>query len=223
MNYLNSLKAFTATLCIMLSLSVNAGIITEEWSAILTNADNNTLPEGEIYTWQITYDDGATAAYITSDGADELYNTTDDYIITSINASSRYPVYGDIIDSTIGDIIDDLKVNIANSINANDELNFWNKYNSHHNSAYAKNNNRYVEWSIDDASFRLVHDTIDYASFSYYYTLNGANKTSTLHFDNLTLNSVIQVPEPKSAIMLLLAIALMFRANKSHEVNLIDD
>jgi hypothetical protein len=186
-------------------LNANAGIITEEWSTKLTSADNNTLPEGELYTWLVTYDNSATVAYVSSDGADNLYNTADDFIITSINASNRYPVYGNIIDSTIGSVIDELRFNIASSFAASDELSFWNKNNSHHNSTYYLGNNRNVEWSIDDADFRMVHDSFDYASFNYYYALNGANKTSTLFFNNLTLNSVTQVPEPTSALIFVIA------------------
>lgn len=191
--------------------SANAGIITEEWSAILTSADRNNLPEGELYTWQVTYDDSATVAYVSSDGADQLFNTADDFIITSINASSRYPIYGNIIDSSISSIIDELRLDIASSLAPNDELSFWNKYDSHHNSSYSNGDSRNVEWSIDDANFRMVHDSFDYASFNYYYALNGVNKYSTLFFNNLTLNSVTQVPEPTSAIILLTALAGLAR------------
>lgn len=191
--------------------SANAGIITEEWSAILTSADRNNLPEGEVYTWQVTYDDSATVAYVTHDGDDGLFNTSDDFIVTSINASSRYPIYGNIIDSTIGSVIEELKLDIANSLAPSDELGFWNKNTSHHNSSYSKGNSRYVEWSIDDADFRMIHDSSDYANFSYYYVLNGENQYSTLFFNNLTLNSVSQVPEPTSAIILLTALACLVR------------
>lgn len=206
------LKQCATIFTCLVMLNANAGIITEEWSAILTSADHNNLPEGEIYTWQVTYDDSSTVAYVSSDGADSLYNTTDDFIITSINASSRYPVYGNIIDSTIDSIIDELRLDITSSLAPSDELNFWNKYNSHHNSTYYKGDNRNVEWSIDDASFRMVHDSFDYASFSYYYSLNGVDKTSTLFFNNLTLNSVTQVPEPTSAILFMAAIACLIRS-----------
>lgn len=47
MNYLKSLKALTTALCVLLSLPASASIITEEWSAILTSADHNNLPEGK--------------------------------------------------------------------------------------------------------------------------------------------------------------------------------
>jgi len=191
--------------------SASAGIITEEWSAILNSADRNNLPEGELYTWQVTYDDSATVAYVTHDGDDGLFKTSDDFIITSINASSRYPIYGNIIDSTIGSVIDELRLNIASSLAPSDELGFWNKYDSHHNSSYSNGDSRNVEWSIDDANFRMTHDSIDYASFSYYYTLNGVNQYSTLFFNNLTLNSVTQVPEPTSGIILLTALAGLAR------------
>jgi len=199
--------------------TVQAGIITEEWSAVLTSADNNNLTEGEIYTWQVTYDDSSTLAYVSSDGADELYNTADDYIITSINASSRYPVYGNIIDSTIDSVVDELRLDIASSLAPSDVLSFWNKYNSHHNSIYNNGNSRNVEWSIDDATFRMVHDSFDYASFSYYYSLNGANKTATLFFNNLTLNSITQVPEPSSALLILLGIVGLIRTGKFKKSN----
>ncbi|KGJ91688.1 hypothetical protein [Colwellia psychrerythraea] len=214
MNKLNR-KIFSLIISLSVTLaaitSANAGIITEEWSAILTSADRNNLPEGELYTWQVTYDDSATVAYVSSDGVDQLYNTADDFIITSINASSRYPIYGNIIDSTIGSVIDELRRDIASSLAPSDELSFWNKNNSHHNSSYSKGNSRNVEWSIDDADFRMVHDSFDYASFNYYYALNGVNKYSTLFFNNLTLNSVSQIPEPTSAIILLTALAGLAR------------
>ncbi len=215
MNYLKSIKALTTALCVLLSLPASASIITEEWSAILTTANHNNLPEGEIYTWQLTYDDSSTVAYVSSDGADNLYNTVDDFIITSINASNRYPVYGNIIDSTIGSVIDQLRLNIASSLTASDELIFWDKNNSHHNSTYSKGDSRNIEWSIDDASFRMVQDSFDYASFSYYYSLNGVNKTSTLFFNNLTLNSVTQVPEPTTAILFMAAFVGFCRLTSS--------
>jgi len=206
MKVLKNLKTLiTGFFVVVMSLPTNAGIITEEWSAALTSADNNNLTEGEIYTWQVTYDDSATIAYVTSDGTDELYNTADDFIITSINASSRYPMYGNIIDSTIDSVVDELRLDIASSLAPSDVLSFWNKYNSHHNSTYSKGDGRNIEWSIDDASFRMVHDSFDYASFNYYYSLNGANKTSTLFFNNLTLNSVTKVPEPTTAILFMAA------------------
>jgi len=208
-------KIFSLVLSLSATLaavtSASAGIITEEWSAVLTSADRNNLPEGELYTWQVTYDDTDTVAYVTHDGNDGLFNTSDDFIVTSINASSRYPIYGNIIDSTIGSVIDALKLDIASSIAPSDQLSFWNKNTSHHNSSYSKGNSRYVEWSIDDADFRMTHDSFDYASFSYYYSLNGVNQYSTLFFNNLTLNSVSQVPEPTSAIILLTAIAGLAR------------
>ncbi len=218
MNYLKSIKALTTALCVLLSLPASASIITEEWSAILTTANHNNLPEGEIYTWQLTYDDSSTVAYVSSDGADNLYNTVDDFIITSINASNRYPVYGNIIDSTIGSVIDQLRLNIASSLTASDELIFWDKNNSHHNSTYSKGDSRNIEWSIDDASFRMVQDSFDYASFSYYYSLNGVNKTSTLFFNNLTLNSVTQVPEPTTAILFMAAFVGLLRRRSSNKV-----
>jgi len=208
-NIFSLIISLSVTLAAM--TSANAGIITEEWSAILTSADRNNLPEGELYTWQVTYDDTDTVAYVTHDGNDGLFNTSDDFIVTSINASSRYPIYGNIIDSTIGSVIDELKLDIANSLAPSDELSFWNKYNSHHNSSYSKGDSRNVEWSIDDADFRMVHDSFDYASFSYYYSLNSVNQYSTLFFNNLTLNSVTQVPEPTNAIILLTAIAGLAR------------
>jgi len=208
-NIFSLIISLSVTLAAM--TSANAGIITEEWSAILTSADRNNLPEGELYTWQVTYDDTDTVAYVTHDGNDGLFNTSDDFIVTSINASSRYPIYGNIIDSTIGSVIDELKLDIANSLAPSDELSFWNKYNSHHNSNYSKGDSRNVEWSIDDADFRMVHDSFDYASFSYYYSLNSVNQYSTLFFNNLTLNSVTQVPEPTNAIILLTAIAGLAR------------
>jgi len=207
----------TLLTCLVM-LNANAGIITEKWSAILTSADNNNLPEGELYTWQVTYDDSATVAYVSSDGADNLYNTADDFIITSINSSNRYPLYGNIIDSTIGSIIDELRLDIASSLAPSDVLSFWNKYNSHHNSLYGKNISRNLEWSIDDASFRMVHDSFDYASFSYYYSLNGANKTSTLFFNNLTLNSVTQIPEPTSVILFMAAFVGLLRRRCSKKL-----
>ena len=206
------LKQCTTLLTCLVMLNANAGIVTEEWSAILTSADNNNLPEGELYTWQVTYDDSATVANVSSDGADNLYNTADDFIITSINASNRYPVYGNIIDSTIDSVIELLKADIASSLSSNDGLSFWDKNNSHHNSTYSKDDSRNIEWSIDDADFRMVHDSFDYASFNYYYSLNGANKTSTLFFNNLTLNSVTQIPEPTSAILFIVALAGLLRS-----------
>jgi len=57
----------------------------------------------------------------------------------------------------------------------------------------------------------MTHDTFDYASFSYYYALNGVNQYSTLFFNNLTLNSVSQVPEPTSVIILLTALVGLAR------------
>jgi len=217
-NFFNLIISLSVTLVAI--TSANAGIITEEWSAVLTSADRNNLPEGELYTWQVTYDDSDTLAYVSSDGADQLYNTADDFIITSINASSRYPIYGNIIDSTIGSIIDELRLDIANSLTPSDELGFWNKYDSHHNSSYSNGDSRNVEWSIDDANFRMVHDSFDYASFSYYYTLNDVNTYSTLFFNNLTLNSVTQVPEPASALLLLLlSLGFFARTRKLKKAN----
>ena len=216
MKYLKGLKAFTLGTCVLLSSSASAALITEEWSGVLHSADRNNLPEGELYSWQITYDDSDTAALVTSDGADNLYNTSDDFVITTINASSRYPVYGNIIDSSIGDVIDLLRVDISSSLAPSDELNIWDKHNSHHNSVYSKGASQNVEWSMDDADFRMVHDSFDYASFNYHYLLNGKGNTATLFFDNLTLNSVTpaSVPAPSSAI--IFAIALFGFASKRY-------
>lgn len=127
-------------------------------------------------------------------------------------------MYGNIIDSTIGSVIDQLRLNIASSLTASDELIFWDKNNSHHNSTYSKDDSRNIEWSIDDASFRMVHDSFDYASFNYYYSLNGTNKTSTLFFNNLTLNSVTQVPEPTSAILFMAALTGLLRSRCTNKV-----
>lgn len=211
-------KQCATILTCLIMFNAHAGLITEEWSAILTSTDNNNLPEGELYTWQVTYDNSATVAYVSSDGADTLYNTADDFIITSINASNRYHVYGNIIDSTITSVIDLLKADIASSLAPSDDLSFWNKNNSHHNTTYSKGNSRNVEWSIDDADFRMTHDSFDYASFTYYYALNGTNKSSNLFFNNLTLNSVTHVPEPTSAILFMAAIAILIRSRHVKKV-----
>jgi len=213
---MNYLKLLTLATCALFTLPVSAMLITEEWSGILTSADRNNLAEGELYSWQVTYDDSETAALVTSDGADKLFNSSDDFVITTINASSHYPVYGNIIDSTMGNVIDLLRLDISSSLVAGDEVTVWDKHDSHHNSVYSKGSSQNVEWSIDDADFRMVHDSFDYASFNYHYLLNGSGKTATLFFNNLTLNSVtpVQVPAPSSAI--IFAIALFGFASKRY-------
>jgi len=201
--------------------TVQAGIITEEWSAEVYSTENNSFAIGDILTWQMTYDDEGTIAYVTSDGADGVIGTVDDYIYDTYDATcptgvfcNRYSVYTNLINSTFSSIVEQLKVDVATSLQPTDVIEAVNRNSRYNNWTYTNGEQRYADWEIDDAYMAMgyYHATSSSAMAQYYYLLNGAQTVSNIALKNLTLTNVTQVPEPASALVLLLGIAAMTRS-----------
>jgi len=207
--------------------TVQAGIITEEWSAEVYSTENNSFAIGDILTWQMTYDDEGTVAYVTSDGADGVIGTVDDYIYDTYDATcptgvfcNRYSVYTNLINSTFSSIVEQLKVDVATSLQPTDVIEAVNRNSRYNNWTYTNGEQRYADWEIDDAYMAMgyYHATSSSAMAQYYYLLNGAQTVSNIALKNLTLTNVTQVPESNSfaifVIALLILLSRQFKTRK---------
>jgi len=207
--------------------TVQAGIITEEWSAEVYSTENNSFAIGDILTWQMTYDDEGTIAYVTSDGADGVIGTVDDYIYDTYDATcptgvfcNRYSVYTNLINSTFSSIVEQLKVDVATSLQPTDVIEAVNRNSRYNNWTYTNGEQRYADWEIDDAYMAMgyYHATSSSAMAQYYYLLNGAQTVSNIALKNLTLTNVTQVPESNSfaifVVALLILLSRQFKTRK---------
>jgi len=200
-------------------LNAQAGIITEEWHAEISNSQNNSFTIGDIVTWQLTYDDASTIAYVTADGADGLIGTADDYIYDTYDATcpsgvfcGRYSVYTNLINSTLSSIIEQLKVDVATSLQSTDIIEVINRNSRSNNWTYTNGEQRYADWETDDAYMAMgyYHATSSSAMAQYYYLLNGVQTVSNITLKNLTLTGITQVPESGSFAIFIIALIILF-------------
>jgi len=209
-----------ASLSVMLAeiVSANAGIITEKWSAEVYDSKNNSFSIGDLVTWELTYDNQGTVAYVKSDGADGLIGTADDYIYDTYDAScpsgvfcNRYSVYTNLISSTFANVVAQLKNDVAALTSQSDSIEFVNRNSRSNNWTYTNGEQRYADWEIDDAYMAMgyYHATSSSAMAQYYYSLNGVQTVSNIALSNLTLTSVTEVPESGSIVIFIIGFMLL--------------
>jgi len=208
-----------ASLSVMLAeiVSANAGIITEKWSAEVYDSKNNSFSIGDLVTWELTYDNQGTVAYVKSDGADGLIGTADDYIYDTYDAScpsgvfcNRYSVYTNLISSSFANVVAQLKNDVAALTSQSDSIEFVNRNSRSNNWTYTNGEQRYADWEIDDAYMAMgYYHATSSSAMAYYYSLNGVQTVSNIALSNLTLTSVTEVPESGSIVIFIIGFMLL--------------
>jgi hypothetical protein len=200
----------------------NAGIITERWSATVSEVHNSTAyTKGDILQFIFSYNNTATESHIYDKGLDRLAGTQDDTVDFRWNVSDypNYDVFSDITTNFL-----DLATPLIDEITTQG---FTVHYSSNrYGSTYSHTSNG-IAWSDEE----ITVNTFDGSSAAYAFFTpafsNGDIITSymdggliinkRIELSSLTRMVALQVPEPSTLVIFALGVAgLVSRRFKKH-------